>query len=319
MGTNQGLDWAKSLRRKIVLTANRGRPSWFDLDAEVAVVLPRSLQPRAIPQADAVFATACPTALPVAQLPDEWGARFYLIQGYENWNRSNEEVDATWRLPMHKVVISRWLEEIGIALGESGRLTYIPNGVDAEEFPLLVPPEDRRPDAVGLLSHAAERKGTADGIAAVSIVRDRYPEVSVTLFGVDRRPRWLPSWVAYVKNPSHQQLVEFYNSCAIFLYPSWSEGFGLPPAEAMLSGCALVATANGGVQEYAVDPDTALLAPVRDPETLAERVCLLIRAPERRCRLARRGHDKLLAFTWRRAADTMENMLNVVCQRHGTT
>ena len=100
-----------------------------------------------------------------------------------------------------------------------------------------------------------------------------------------------------------------YNSCAIFVHTSSTEGFPLPPAEAMLSGCALVAAANRGVQEYAVEGETALLAPMRDPEALAGRVCSLLFDPELRCRLARNGHDALGYFTWDRAANAMEAML----------
>jgi len=237
----------------------------------------------------------------------EKGAKFYLIQHYENWGRSDAEVDASWRLPMHKVVIARWLEEIGDALGEV--VTYIPNGVDAQEFPLLVVPEKRAPNTIGLLAHDAEWKGTADGVAAIALVRAHFPGTSLTLFGVNPRPTWLPEWANYVENPSHSRLSELYNSFAIFLHASWVEGFPLPPAEAMLSGCALVAAANRGVQEYAIEGRTALLAPVHDPEALALRVSSLLLDPELRCRLAWRGHDALASFTWERAADAMEATL----------
>jgi glycosyltransferase involved in cell wall biosynthesis len=306
-----GIDWVRSWLEylKVLLTTNRGRPSWFDLDKAVTTTLKRKLRSHALPRADAVFATACNTAAPVAQSPRNRGAKFYLVQGYENWDQSDAEVDATWRLPLHKVVISRWLEEIGVALGEADRLTYIPNGLDVSEFPLRVVPEDRDPNTVGLLAHEAEYKGTADGVAAISLVRKRLPGTSLTLFGVDSRPAWLPKWANYVENPSHHRLIELYNSFAIFLHTSWTEGFGLPPAEAMLSGCALVAAANRGVQEYAIEGKTALLAPVRDPEALAERVCSLLLDPELRCRLAWSGHNALGRFSWDRSVDAMEAML----------
>jgi glycosyltransferase involved in cell wall biosynthesis len=309
--SRRGIDWAKSWlwRPKLLLTTNRGRPPWFDLDEAVTIKLTRKLRPDALPRADAIFATACNTAPPVAQLPSNRGAKFYLIQGYENWFFSDADVDATWRLPLHKVVIARWLEEIGVALGEVDRLTYIPNGVDASEFPLQVVPEDRDPNTIGLLGHDADLKRTADGVAAISLVREHFPGTALTLFGVAPRPAWLPEWASYVENPSHLRLIELYNSFAIFLHTSSNEGFPLPPAEAMLSGCALVAAANRGVQEYAIDGKTALLAPVRDPEALAKRVCSLLLDHELRCRLAWSGHYALGRFTWDRAADAMEAML----------
>ncbi|MHB1884425.1 MAG: glycosyltransferase family 4 protein [Acidimicrobiales bacterium] len=303
--------WAKSWlwRYKVLAKSDRGRPLWFDLDDAVDTVLIRQFTSRVVPQADAIFATACNTAEPVSRAPSDRGSKFYLIQGFEDWGRSVEDVNSTWRLPMHKVVISRWLEEIGVALGESARLTYIPNGVDTTEFTLNTAPEDRAPNSIGLLAHRDEGKGTADGVAAITLARQRYPTTSLTLFGVDPRPKWLPTWANYVENPSHSRLVELYNSWAIFLHASWAEGFALPPAEAMLSGCALVASANKGVQEYAVEGQTALLAPVRDPEALSERICLLLSNQALRCRLARNGHDAITRFSWQAAADAMEQML----------
>jgi glycosyltransferase involved in cell wall biosynthesis len=207
------------------------------------------------------------------------------------------------------VVIARWLQEIGVALGEVDRLTYIPNGVDAGEYPMRVVPENREPNTIGLLYHDAELKRTVDGVAAMSLVRERFPDVSLTVFGTTPRPAWLPEWASYTENPSRRRLTELYNSFAIFLHTSRTEGFPLPPAEAMLSGCALVAAANRGVQEYAVEGRTALLAPIRDPEALADRVCSLLLDPVLRCRLAWNGHDALRLFTWDRAVDTMEVVL----------
>jgi glycosyltransferase involved in cell wall biosynthesis len=247
--------------------------------------------------------------MPVFSLPSEKGLHFYLIQHYENWDRSDEEVDATWQLPMHKVVISRWLEQIGIELGEATRITYIPNGVDAEEFPLTGVIEDRNRATICMLSHHAAWKGTADGLAALSLVRERYPAAKVTLFGVDPRPSFVPPWAHYVERPSRLELSELYNKSAIFLHPSWSEGWPLPPAEAMLSGCALVSAANRGVQEYAVDGQTALLAPIHDPEALARRICELISDDEVRYQIARNGRLMLRTFTWNRAVNSMESLL----------
>ena len=259
----RGVRWAKSWlwRPKALVTRNRGRPRWFELDDAVATRLTPDLRSRAMPRGDVIFATACNTARPVVRLPRSRGAGFYLIQGYENWTLSDAEVNATWRLPLHKVVIARWLQEIGVALGEVDRLTYIPNGVDAGEYPMRVVPENREPNTIGLLYHDAELKRTVDGVAAMSLVRERFPDVSLTVFGTTPRPAWLPEWASYTENPSRRRLTELYNSFAIFLHTSRTEGFPLPPAEAMLSGCALVAAANRGVQEYAVEGRTALLAP----------------------------------------------------------
>ncbi|MFB6200004.1 MAG: glycosyltransferase, partial [Candidatus Nanohaloarchaea archaeon] len=39
-----------------------------------------------------------------------------------------------------------------------------------------------------------------------------------------------------------EELVDFYNSIDLFIYPSKWEGFGLPPIEAKLCGCEIKIT-----------------------------------------------------------------------------
>lgn len=312
-----GIDWIRSWmwRPKMLWITRGGRPPWFAVDEEVDLVFVRRLNERTIPEADAVFATECRTAAPVAALPARCGAKLFLIQGYESWILPQPEVDATWRLPMHKVVIAKWLAEIGRRLGEGDRLSYVPNGFDPAEFPLAIAAHDRDPFRIGLLGHSEELKGTRDGVEAVSLLRRDFPQLSLVLFGTDPRPGWLPDWAEYVESPSRPELSALYNSCAIFLHPSWSEGFPLPPAEALLSGCALVAAANEGVQEYALDGQTALLAPIRDPEALSKQLRTLLVDQDLRLRLAANGNERIRLYTWDKSTDLLEQVLAEVVGR----
>ncbi len=125
-----------------------GQPPWVRLDSRVEAVFVPDLDESHIPDADAIFATACNTARSVYAYPDGKGAKLYLVQHYEDWLCGRQEVEATLALPMHKIAISQWLCEIVVQLGERERLTYIPNGVDLDVFQVLVPPRLRRPTRV---------------------------------------------------------------------------------------------------------------------------------------------------------------------------
>jgi glycosyltransferase involved in cell wall biosynthesis len=109
--------------------------------------------------------------------------------------------------------------------------------------------------------------------------------------------------------PSQQELRECYNQASIFVAPARTEGWPLPPAEAMLCGSALAATDIGGHREYAVHEETALLSPASEPEKLAENVLRLVRHPELRTRIARQGQDCIQKFTWTKAVDSFEVLL----------
>lgn len=291
---------------------NRGRsPAWYPLSSSVRSLLVPHLDEAQIPDADVVFATAYETAAPVANWDQTKGHKFYLIQHFEDWGRTAAEVDASWRLPMHKVLIARWLYEHAAELGETASSSYIPNGVEHSLFQCVRPTHDR-PLRVGMLVHPADFKGTADGLEAVCLVRAALCDLRMVAFGTTPRPNYLPSWVDYVENPSRTALAHLYNSIAVFVHPSWSEGWGLPAAEAMACGAALAATANGGVRDYAVHQESALLSPVRDPRALAGSILRLLNDQDLRLRIAERGRHSVARFTWERSAEEMHRIISSV-------
>jgi glycosyltransferase involved in cell wall biosynthesis len=285
-----------------------GRPTWFPLDDDVVTLNPSRLTPSAFPDADAVIATAWETAPVVAALARRHGLPYQLIQHYETWAGDREQIDASWRLPLHKIVISRWLAGVAERLGAPGPLTYIPNGIDLERFVLTRPIEARAPNRIGMLGHRWKWKGTADGLHALQSVRASGLELEVVVFGTGVPPS-LPEWVSFHRNVQGAALVELYNSLAIFLHPSWMEGWPLPPAEAMACGAALAAFTNEGVSDYATDGETALLAPVHDVRGLARAVERLVRDPAMRINIARAGHRMIQGYTWERATDRLEQLL----------
>jgi L-malate glycosyltransferase len=67
----------------------------------------------------------------------------------------------------------------------------------------------------------------------------------------------------------------------------------LTAAEALGCGCALVASDSGGVRDYEVDGETAVVVRSRDASALAAGVLQLIRDDELRLRLATAGHRNI--------------------------
>jgi glycosyltransferase involved in cell wall biosynthesis len=300
---------AGTLSRYLIRGAFRQwRPDdWFTVDPRVQLRWVPSLRPQSAPDADAVIATWWRTAEILDTWPAQKGRKYYLIQHLETWGGPEDRVMRTWRLPLAKIVIAKWLAEIARELNES--CYYIPNGLDFTAFGIDISPEGRDAGSVAMLYHEQEWKGSKDGIRALEIARSRFPNLRAELFGVYRRPKSLPAWIRYHQNPSQIELRAIYNRAAIFLGPSWSEGWGLTPPEAMMCGCAVVCTDIGGHREYAVDGQTALLRPVRDAEALADGVIRLIEDGALRRRLAEAGNAFIQQFTWQRAARSLEAVL----------
>ncbi len=281
------------------------RPDWFRLRPGVSLLWRATPAAHGIPDADAVIATAWQTAEWVADYPAVKGRRFYLIQHYETWSGPKERVDATFGLGLHNLVIARWLQEVAREQGADA--VYLPNGLDFTAFGIDVQPENRAIRA--MFYHGADWKGSADGTRALKIVKTRLPELRATLFGAPAAPEGLPNWIRYEQTPSPKRLRELYNESAVFMATSWTEGWGLPGCEALMCGCALAATDVGGHREYAVNGDTALLSPPKNPVKLAENVLALLQDERLRLQLAAQGHGYVQRFTWEWAVEGLEREL----------
>lgn len=206
---------------------------------------------------------------------------------------------ATWKLPLEKIVVARWLKDIGRRLGES--CAYIPNGLDFDRFGCDCPPETRKRDHVAMLYANQKWKGSTDGLTILANARKSLPNLSADIFGVDDPPKGLPTWINYHQNPSQRELRNIYNRASIFLAPSWAEGWGLPPSEAAMSGCALLATDIGGHREYARHQNTALMFPAHDVAKGTRSLMWLVKNDGERIRLACQGNKFIQQFTWDRA------------------
>ena len=287
---------------------NGHRPDhWFTVSPSVGMPWTKDLSANNIPDADIVVATAWETAEWAITYPASKGRRFYIIQHLETWSGPEERVFDTWRAPLEKIVIAGWLQRIATEMGLKTHL--IPNGMDFTRFKQTVPSEDRDPHQLLMLYHVVEWKGSADGLAAFELARKTIPELRLTLFGIDPAPPDLPPGVEYHHQPPQDQLNGFYNRAAVFISPSWTEGWGLPPAEALMCGGAIAVTRGGADEAFAIHEETALVSPIKDPAALAANILRLIRDKELRRRLARQGHALIQQFTWDRSGATLEALM----------
>lgn len=103
------------------------------------------------------------------------------------------------------------------------------------------------------------------------------------------------------------ELRALYENAAALLFPSRYEGFGLPPIEAMLCGCPVVAGRAGAVPETV--GDAALLFDPDSPAKLVEGLTRLLDDPGLAAELSARGHARAARYTWRAAAEALRGAL----------
>ncbi len=319
-GIGRVLRWLRREMRYSALKLLRKKEvDWFDLRAGLIRV--PDLSEKYIPRGDVVVAVDWTTAEWVNRYEPRVGAKFYIIQGYEVWSGSKERVDFTWKMPLHKIVVSSWLKEIGEKrLGERtlGPLIY---GVDFSQFypERAFATVGRR--RIGMLYHDMALKGVDDGLQAFEIARRSHPDIRLVMYGAEKPRSPLPKDIEYHLRPLEAQLRRIYSSCEIWLCPSWMEGAGMPSMEAMACGCAVVTTDVGAVRDYAVPGETVLVSPPRDPEALARNLLRLLDDETELRRIAEAGYRRIQQFTWERSAEQLERyfleVLRGAPQLHG--
>ncbi|HYH11114.1 MAG TPA: glycosyltransferase family 1 protein [Thermomicrobiales bacterium] len=214
----------------------------------------------------------------------------------------------TWVAAVSETTRQRLIEHFPFA---SNRISVVPNGVDdrfldarplsseellrlgvPEQFMLMVGTVEPRKNHQGVL-RAIERAG-AGGLKLVVVGRPGWGTDDVArslreLHGAGRIV-WLDDFL-------DEQLPGLYAASRLVLYPSWTEGFGLPVLEGLATGRPVITGSDpvfrevGGQYVTVVEPgdDDALLAAI---ETLSEEPADQDVAAARRAHAAQYGWDR---------------------------
>jgi glycosyltransferase involved in cell wall biosynthesis len=282
---------------------------WFPVDKRINQKLKYSLSEKGIPASDIIIATSWSTSVWLDRYKKISNShKIYFIQSFEEWNAPPKTIIATWKQDMTKIVISPWLQDIADGLNEQSVL--IENGFDQDEFYITVPIEKKNRMSIVMLWHDNPIKASDRGLQALLEVKKKYPQLTASFFGTPERPAHIPQWVSYFRTPSRHDLLNVYNSSAIFAGPSKMEGWALTVCEAMLCGCAVACTNIGGYKVVAKDNETALLSEPDDIAGLAANIIRLIEDDAMRYRLAQAGGNLVKTFTWQRSYQKFINVIN---------
>jgi glycosyltransferase involved in cell wall biosynthesis len=107
---------------------------------------------------------------------------------------------------------------------------------------------------------------------------------------------------------SDAELKALYLNATCFIFPSFYEGFGIPPLEAMACGCPVVASTAEAVRE--VCGDAPLYFNPGEPAELADCLRTVFHDKELRRRMSTDGLERARGYSWVDAA-----RLNIECIR----
>ena len=297
--------------------------SHFDgLDVPLIVVdRKRPIVDADAPDGDVVIATWWETAEWVANLSPRKGAKVYFLQHHEVFDYlPKERVEATWRLPLHKITISRWLVDLARVKYQDPDVQLLPNSVDTNQF--FAPERNKQSyPTVGLLYSTIKWKGVDISLAAIELARKRIPDLRVIAFGVEAEADFLrlPPNSEYHQQPRQELAIRgLYASCDVWLCGSYSEGFHLPPLEAMACRCPVVSTRVGGPLDIIECGKNGYLVPIGNADELADRLVRVLSLDNARWRaMSEAALATATRYTWDDATSKLEEMLQKIVASDG--
>lgn len=197
------------------------------------------------------------------------------------------------------------------------RIHVLYEGVDADYAPLPAAAVEafRRRHSLPrryllYVGNLEPRKNLPHLIRAFSRVAAEEPELALVLVGAQG---WgydaifaqitalgLAERVLFPGFVPREELPLWYNGAEAFCYPSFYEGFGLPPLEAMACGTPVVVSTASSLPE--VVGEAGLQVAPDDEQGLAAALLRLVRDADLRQELSGRGRERARRFSWQRMA-----------------
>jgi len=315
-------------------------PNWFDLKAELVLVPSTSpslipLFEHLIPDADVVIATGWTEAYATAALSN-WD-KYYFIQHYEIWpvweneqcwesasmlsgdpsvamtdvtpedNQARRHkclVDKSYELGLKHIITSDWEKRVIERLGQ-GTVGKVPLGIDTEKF---YPSAESEDFTLLALYRDSLLKGDREAIQSMKALHKIYSDIRYIMFGKSKTGE-IPDFVEFHKNPSEDQLRSLYSISDVLIYPSWVEGYGLPPMEAMACKTALISADVGAVSEYTPSEGVRYIDRW-DTNQIISTVKDLYNDRETLDRMKSRNLQYIQSYTWDRTAAKFERILS---------
>jgi len=161
--------------------------------------------------------------------------------------------------------------------------------------------------AVGTLE---PRKNYLNLIKAFKEVSDRYPDYYLIIVGKNGwdyeqiyaaiKENYLNKKVHLLGYLSNKSLVNLYSLARALVFPSFYEGFGIPPLEAMECGCPVIASHTSSIPE--VVGNAAIFINPESHVQIAEAMLKFIKDPEFCAHLREKGFTQAEKFSWEDSA-----------------
>lgn len=260
------------------------------------------------------------TALPAGRKAHQRGARFICDRGSAHIRVQDQllrEEHDCWGLPFSGIdlrTIAREEAEYAEAdlitvpstfalrsFVEQGipakKLRLLPYGVNLSRFQTVAEPVDGRFDIL-FVGGMSLQKGVQYLVKAYQKIN--HPAKSLTFVGapsqslislLQLRGLW-PSDAKVLGHIPQTELKNIMSRSHVLVLPSIQDGFGMVMAQAMACGCPIIASQNTGGEDLISDGCEGYIVPIRDADSLADRLQQLADHPAKRAAMSENALKK---------------------------
>lgn len=162
-------------------------------------------------------------------------------------------------------------------------------------------------DYISYVGNAFPHKNLGRLIEAFTLLKEKHPKLHLALAGkkeffyeqLEQKYSDVPD-VHFLGFISDEQLLWMFNHTKTYVFPSLSEGFGLPGIDVMQHGVPMASSNATCLPE--VYGDAAHYFDPNSPEDIARAVDEVLRSKSRRDTLVKNGYKQLKRFSWEKLA-----------------
>jgi starch synthase len=192
------------------------------------------------------------------------------------------------------------------------RVAILHYGADTERF-YPVSKSDHRKFRILFVGGISQRKGIKYLLEAFRRLRLQNAELILVggIVGNGNGLRPYQDIFKHVPNVPHNEVHVWFQSADVFVYPSLYEGSAIAIYEALACGIPVITTRNAG--SVVRDGEEGFIVPIRDVETLMEKILVLYQDRELRETMGQKARKRAENFTWknyrRRLCDLVEDFV----------